>query len=131
MGGTGATAWDMVGQRMDDTFPFETDGTPPSVALTSPSLTATLPYNMTGTVNDSHPNIVDVNGNLATVSGATWFSVVSQMHIGGNAIPVTATDTLDNVRSTTFPIRYWPAHTNNVTNTTDHFFVFSPPGWTT
>src|SRR2546422_543685 len=126
-----ATAWDMVGQRMDDTFPFETDGTPPSVALTSPSLTATLPYNMTGTVNDSHPNIVDVNGNLATVSGATWFSVVSQMHIGGNAIPVTATDTLDNVRSTTFPIRYWPAHTNNVTNTTEHFFVFSPPGWTT
>ena len=126
-----AKAWDMVGQRMDDTFPFETDGTPPSVALTSPSLTATLPYNMTGTVNDSHPNIVDVNGNLASVSGATWFSVVSQMHIGGNAIPVTATDTLDNVRSTNFPIRYWPAHTNNVTNTTEHFFVFSPPGWTT
>src|SRR5256884_2709945 len=126
-----ATAWDMVGQWMDDTFPFETDGTPPSVALTSPSLTATLPYNMTGTVSDRHPNIVDVNGNLATVSGATWFSVVSQMHIGGNAIPVTATDTLDNVRSTTFPIRYWPAHTNNVTNTTEHFFVFSPPGWAT
>src|SRR2546427_43294 len=49
------TAWDMVGQRMDDTFPFETDGTPPSVALTSPSLTAPLPYNMTGTAPAGSP----------------------------------------------------------------------------
>src|SRR2546425_193826 len=110
---------------------FEADGTPPSVALTSPSFTATLPYNMTGTVNDSHPDIVDVNGNLASVSGATWSAIVRQMHIGGNAIPVTAVDTLGNVRSTTFPIRYLPAHTNTVANATEHLFLFLPPGWTT
>src|SRR3989442_11744276 len=116
---------------MDDSFRLEKDGPPQSVALTSPSFTATLPYNMTGTVNDSHPDIVDVNGNLASVSGATWSAIVRQMHIGGNAIPVTAVDTPGNVRSPTFPLRYWPAHTNTVANATGAFFLFLPPGWAT
>ena len=123
--------WDLLGQRLDDSVAFDSDGTPPALAIASPAETQTVPYTLRGWENDSHPGAVSVGEVISNLAGTEW-SVIVPLRIGNNSFTVSASDLAGNQAAPLDAVvRYWPARTNNVTNATEHFQVSVPPGWTT
>ncbi len=125
-----AAGLDALGQPLDTSWTFATDTTPPIVTLTSPAVTATLPYTMTGVVNETHIATLYINNIAVVTTGGTWSLIVRQMHLGANAFQVSAFDSLGNWGESTLIVRYWPAYTDFVRSGAAHFAVPVPPDWT-
>ena len=122
--------WDLLGQPLDATIVFRTDGTNPVLAIETASEVQTAPDALRGWINDSNPSFVRVNGVVAVLVGNRW-SLDYDFGIGNNSFIVTAQDrALNGAGPLAGNVRYWPAYTDYVTNATAHFSVPVPPGWT-
>ncbi len=122
------TGLDKIGQPFDATVTFQTDGTPPVIDILSPLTTGVSPYQLRGTLVESHPSLVTVDYHAVPLSGAN-FTFTFDLVIGNTSAHIWANDTLGNWATRDLVIRYWPSLLTNVTNAVEHFQISVPPGW--
>lgn len=124
-----AIGTDLLGQQLSSLLNFETDGTPPAIALRSSTIRADGTYELQGWANDSHLASVEVNSAPAILVRNEW-TIRGRLAIGENSFRIRAVDTLNNWAEQEFAVEHRPPPVEYVSNATGHFRLPIPPGWT-